>query len=155
MESEKMRGMFEYRGKEYPFVLEKQILLIPQVPFQYAKDFKEITYIEAIQGVTYNNRSVIFIGCKVINSDRLRFAMEIKMSILGYVVSENNSTVFERLDFYSEGINGFYSPRNAYEVECIDFANVRGIKIRDVGAYKKDFACKRLTIGALSPSQTL
>ena len=56
MVSEKMYGVFEYQEKEYPFVLEGQILTIPQVPFQYKDDFKGETYIEAIQGVTNNNR---------------------------------------------------------------------------------------------------
>lgn len=51
MVSEKMYGVFEYQGKEYPFVLEKQILTIPQIPFQYGDDFKDETYIEEIRGL--------------------------------------------------------------------------------------------------------
>ena len=82
MVSEKMYGVFEYQEKEYPFVLEGQILTIPQVPFQYKDDFKGETYIEAIQGVTNNNRSVVFIGCKILKSDCILFAMEMKLSIL-------------------------------------------------------------------------
>lgn len=55
MTSEKMYGVFEYQEKEYPFVLENQVLTIPQIPFQYRDDFKGETYIKAIRGVTNNN----------------------------------------------------------------------------------------------------
>lgn len=141
MVSEKMYGVFEYQEKEYPFVLEGQILTIPQVPFQYKDDFKGETYIEAIQGVTNNNRSVVFIGCKILKSDSILFAMEMKLSILGYVVFENGKTSFDRIDFYSEGINGFYSPRNAYQIEDDGHMRVTGIKPRDAEAYKRDYEC--------------
>ena len=141
MVSEKMYGVFEYQEKEYPFVLEGQILTIPQVPFQYKDDFKGETYIEAIQGVTNNNRSVVFIGCKILKSDSILFAMEMKLSILGYVVFENGKTSFDRIDFYSEGINGFYSPRNAYQIEDDGHMWVTGIKPRDAEAYKRDYEC--------------
>ena len=66
MTSEKMYGVFEYQEKEYPFVLEEQIITIPQVPFQYMDDFKDEAYIEEIWGVTNNNRSVVFVGCQVL-----------------------------------------------------------------------------------------
>lgn len=141
MTSEKMYGVFEHQGKEYPFVLEGQILTIPQVPFQYKDDFKGKTCIEAIQGVTNNNRSVVFIGCNVLKSDSMLFAMEVKLSILGYVVLESGKTSFDRIDFYSEGINGFYSPRNAYQIENDDNMRVTGIKPRDAEAYKRDYVC--------------
>lgn len=74
MVSEKMYGVFEYQEKEYPFVLEKQILTIPQIPFQYGDDFKDDTYIEEIRGVTNKNRSVVFVGCQVLESNRIAFA---------------------------------------------------------------------------------
>lgn len=141
MTSEKMYGVFEYQEKEYPFVLEEQIITIPQVPFQYMDDFKDDAYIEEIWGVTNNNRSVVFVGCQVLKSNRIAFAMEVKLSILGYVVLENDKSSFDRIDFYSEGINGFYSPRNAYQIEDDDHMRVTGIKPRDAEAYKRDYEC--------------
>ena len=33
MNKEKIYGVFEHEGKEYPFALENQILTIPQIPF--------------------------------------------------------------------------------------------------------------------------
>lgn len=141
MTSEKMYGVFEHQGKEYPFVLEGQILTIPQIPFQYKDDFKQETHIESIQGVTNNNQSVVFIGCDVLNSNSLLFTMEVKLSILGYIVLTNGKTSFDRIDFYSEGINGFYSPRNAYQIEDDDHKRVTAIKLRDVEDYKRDYEC--------------
>lgn len=141
MTSEKMYGVFKYQGKAYPFVLEGQILTIPQEPFLYQDDFKKETYIEVIHGVTNNNRSVAFIGCSVIKSDSILFAMEVKLSILGYIVLQNSKTSFDRIDFYSEGINGFFSPRNAYQIEDDDQMRVTGIKPRDAEAYKRDYEC--------------
>ncbi|MDD6441757.1 MAG: hypothetical protein PUG71_06590, partial [bacterium] len=141
MTSEKMYGVFEYQEKEYPFVLEEQIITIPQGPFQYMDDFKDEAYIEEIWGVTNNNRSVVFVGCQVLKSNRIAFAMEVKLSILGYVVLENDKSSFDRIDFYSEGINGFYSPRNAYQIEDDDHMRVTGIKPRDAEAYKRDYEC--------------
>ena len=52
MNKENIYGVFEFKGKEYPFALENQILTIPQIPFQHSKDFDEIEHIETIQGVT-------------------------------------------------------------------------------------------------------
>lgn len=141
MTSEKMYGVFEFQEKKYPFVLEGQIITIPQEPFQYQDDFKEETYIEAIQGVTNNNRDVIFLGCNVLKSNSVFFAMEVKLSILGYVVLQNSKTLFDRIDFYSEGINGFYSPKNAYQIEDDGPMRVTGIKLRDVEEYKRDYEC--------------
>ncbi len=141
MVSEKMYGVFEYQEKEYPFVFEKQILTIPQFPFQYEDDFKDTTYIEEIRGVTNSNRSVVFVGCEVLKSNRIPFNMEVKMSILGYMILENDKGTFDRIDFYSEGINGFYSPRNAYQIEDDDHMRVTGIKPRDAEAYKRDYEC--------------
>ena len=75
-----MYGVFEYQEKEYPFVFEKQILTIPQFPFQYEDDFKDTTYIEEIRGVTNSNRSVVFVGCEVLKSNRIPFNMEVFVS---------------------------------------------------------------------------
>lgn len=141
MVSEKMYGVFEYQEKEYPFVFGKQILTIPQFPFQYEDDFKDTTYIEEIRGVTNSNRSVVFVGCEVLKSNRIPFDMEVKMSILGYVILENDKSTFDRIDFYSEGINGFYSPRNAYGIEDDGQMRVTGIKPRDEESYKRDYEC--------------
>ena len=142
MNKEKIYGVFEHEGKEYPFALENQILTIPQIPFQYSEDFADIEHIEAIQGVTKSNRDIVFLGCEVLGHSRIPFATEIKMSVLGYILLSSNRCTFDRIDFYSEAINGFYSPRNAYDVELNEnHTGIVGIKVRNWESYKKDFQC--------------
>lgn len=142
MKNEMIYGVFEHEGKEYPFALENQILTIPQVPFQYNEDFSTAGHIDSIQGVTNTNSGIVFIGCEVLERSLL-FATEIKMSILGYILLTDNRSVFDRIDFCSQAINAFYSPRNAYEVEVTDDqTRIIGIKVRDREAYKKDFQCQ-------------
>lgn len=143
MSKEKIYGVFEYEGKEYPFALENQILTIPQIPFQYSKDFADAEHIEAIQGVTNSNRDIVFLGCEILGNSRVPFATEIKMTVLGYILLTSSKSTFDRIDFYSEAINGFYSPRNAYEVELSeDRTRILGIKVRDGERYKRDYQCQ-------------
>jgi len=59
-------GVFEYEGKEYPFVLENQILTIPKIPFRYSKNFAAAEQIDIIQGVTNSNRDIVFLDCEVL-----------------------------------------------------------------------------------------
>lgn len=77
----------------------------------------------------------------MLESDRIPFIKEVKISILGYVVLANSKTTFDRINFYSEGINGFYSPRNAYRIEDDGHMRVTGIKPRDKESYKRDYEC--------------
>lgn len=142
MSKEKIYGVFQHEGKEYPFALENQILTIPQIPFQYREDFAGVEYIEAIQGVTNSNRDIVFLGCEVLEKSRVPFATDIKMTVLGYILLTSSKSTFDTIDFYSKAINGFYSPRNAYDVELNkDRTGILGIKVRDWKEYKRDFQC--------------
>lgn len=144
MKSEKMYGVFTFQEKDYPFILEKQILTIPQVPLQYKDDFEGINHIEEIHGVTNSNRNVVFLGCEVLNAGSFFSFMEVKLSILGYIILQNDKTTFDKIEFYSEGINGFYSPRNAYQIEDDGQMRGTGIKLRDAETYRRNYECKIL-----------
>lgn len=142
MNKDKIYGVFEHEGKEYPFALENQILTIPQIPFQYSEDFADIEHIDVIQGVTNSNRDIVFLGCEVLGNSRVPFTTEVKMTVLGYILLTSSKSTFDRIDFYSEAINGFYSPRNAYDIELNEDRTIAGIKVRDVELYKKDYQCE-------------
>lgn len=144
MKSEKLYGVFTFQEKKYPFVLEKQILTIPQIPFQYKDDFEGINHIKEIYGVTNNDRDVVFLGCEVLNNGGLLSFMEVKLSILGYIILQNDKTTFDKIEFYSEGINGFYSPRNAYQIEDDEQMRETGITLRDAETYRRNYECKIL-----------
>lgn len=143
MDKENIYGVFEYKGKEYPFALDGQILTIPQAPFQFVKDFDEASQIEAIQGVTSNNRDIVFVGCDVIENGRTPFSTEVKLTILGYILLESEIDQFDEIRLQSEAINVFYSPRFAYDVEWTeDKIGTMGIKLRDRALYKRECQCK-------------
>lgn len=135
-------GVFDYLDKEYPFVLHDRVIKIAQTPFQYNTDFEDITDIDYIQGVTSNNKDIVFFGCKVYCSERLFLSTEIAITIQGYILLRNSQTDYDRIDFYSPAINGFYSPRNAYTVETKEQFVATGITLREKDAYRKTFNCK-------------
>ena len=143
MSKETIHGVFEFEGKEYPFALENQILTIPQIPFQYFEDFANIEHIDSLQGVTNNNRDIVFLGCEVLGNRNVPFTSEVKMTVLGYILLTSSKSTFDRIDFYSEAVNGFYSPRNAYDIEMKeDRSAIAGIRVRDSALYKKEFQCR-------------
>ena len=134
-------GVFDYLDKEYPFVLHDRVLKIAQPPFQHNADFEGITDIDCIQGVTSNNKDIVFFGCKIYCSERLFLSTEIVITVQGYVLLRNSQTDYDRIDFYSPAINGFYSPRNAYTVEAKEKFITTGITLREKDAYKKRYDC--------------
>lgn len=142
MNKEKIYGVFEHEEKEYPFALENQVLTIPQIPFRYSRDFANTEYVEAIQGVTNGNHDIVFLGCEVLENSKVPFATELKLSVLGYILLTSSRSTFDKISFYSEAINGFYSPRNAYDVELSeDHTKLVGIKVRNWQSYKRVFQC--------------
>lgn len=71
------------------------------------------------------------------------FSSEVKIRVLGYIVLAKGYCSFDRVDFYSEAINGFYSPRNAYEIVTEDgHKSLLGIKFRNSDLYKREYTCK-------------
>lgn len=142
MSGERIYGVFEYKGEEYQYTLENQILTVPQVSFQQMENFQENETIDVIHGATSNYQGIVFLGCKVL-AGIFPFSSEVKIRILGYIILTSNKSSFDRVDFYSEAINGFYSPRNAYDVETTeDRTRLLGIKIRDKESYVREYTCR-------------
>lgn len=79
MMQDTITGVFDYLDKEYPFVLHDRVLKIAQTPFQYNTDFEGITDIDHIQGVTSNNKDIVFFGCKVYCSERLFLQLRLQL----------------------------------------------------------------------------
>lgn len=146
--SKVMSGVLELDSKEYNYVLEDRILTILQPCESYFEDFKDLSYIESIHGVS-DVSNVVFIGCNRINT----VPWEIKYGILGYIILANDyKGSFDRIDFYSKAINGFYSPRNGYIIDTSEGGiAVKGIKIQDREHTRKTYESfidgERLTIG--------
>lgn len=138
-----IHGVFEYNDKQYPFSLDGRILTIPQIPFQYKDDFNEVAHIDTLYGVTNGNQGIVFLGCEVLKSSTFHIPISVSFLILGYILLQSSDTSFDRIDFYSAAINGFYTPRKAYDFETSnDPMEIKGIKIRDREQYKKAFDCE-------------
>lgn len=143
MANKTIYGMLELNEKEYPFVLEGQILTITHNSLRYSKELGDITHFSTIQGVTSKHRNIIFLEGTVLNSTFPFFQTEIIISVQGYVLLYGVEAGFDRIDFYSEAINAFYFPRYAYKIEEDEIEiGLRGIQIREKESYKKEFQCK-------------
>ena len=143
MKEKTIHGVFEYNDKQYPFSLDGRILTIPQIPFQYKDDFNEVAHIDTLYGVTNGNQGIVFLGCEVLKSSTFHIPISVSFLILGYILLQSSDTSFDRIDFYSAAINGFYTPRKAYDFETSnDPMEIKGIKIRDREQYKKAFDCE-------------
>lgn len=135
-------GVFEYGGKEYPFILRGQILSVPQSVGQYNGDFDGITDIPCIQGVT-NNQSIFFIGCRVVRDGTLRCCVQLDITISAYIISGSELNDFCKIAFYSPAINAFYSPRVAYNFEPVDTKPgiPEGIRRKEGDEFRKEYNC--------------
>lgn len=110
----KIYGKFEYNNKIYPFFLEDNTVYVAQTAFEFKDDFKYTDEIDTIHGVTSQNYDIVLLKCAFQES---LFNLNIRFTIKGYVISTINvhSTElnFDRLKFYSEALNTFYSPQKA------------------------------------------
>ena len=143
MKEKTIHGVFEYNDKRYPFSLDGRILTIPQIPFQYKDEFNEVAHIAALYGVTNGNQGIVFLSCEVLKSNTFHIPISVRFSTLGYILLQSDDKFFDRIDFYSAAVDGFYSPRKAYDFETSDDpTEIKGIKIRDREQYKKAFDCE-------------
>lgn len=120
-------GVFEYEGKEYSFSLEKNIVRLTGLPFQFLQHKNEGKEVPTIHGVTSDNRDILFLCCKLYSPSPFS---NIAFSIQGFLISSNNTGKpclfdFDRITFYSDVIDNFYSPQNALEIKT-EFDNWDG-----------------------------
>ena len=143
MSEERIYGVLEINGKQYQYTLEDQFLTIPNVPYQDEEEFEKNDQIDIIYGTTSNYQGIVFLDCKVLEGIGPIFSSEVKIRVLGYIVLTRGICSFDRIDFYSVAINGFFSPRNAYDLETKDDGRTLvGIKFRDNDLYKREYACQ-------------
>lgn len=125
--SDLISGVFWYKENNYPFVLEGQKVRLVDAPFNilnFSNDMEEIPY---IQGVTSGNRDILFLRCRFNPRSPLS---NVAFTIVGYLLSSSNtgyfgSFEFDRVSFYSDAINTFYSPQNALDIQS-DFDDWNG-----------------------------
>lgn len=107
-------GTIVINDKEYPFLLEGHIVKIVTHSAIFMPDFQDENVIESIQGITHDNRDIMFLKCKFIKSFWGRPYM---FTVDGYILSMNNCKEYgfriDSLEFYSDAINMFYPPQQA------------------------------------------
>ena len=110
-------GTIVINDKEYPFLLEGRIVKIVTRSAIFMPDFQNETVIESIQGITHDNRDIMFLKCEFIKSFLGRPYM---FTVDGYILSMNNckeySFQIDSLEFYSDAINMFYPPQQARRI---------------------------------------
>ena len=110
-------GTIVINDKEYPFLLEGHIVKIVTHSAIFMPDFQNETVIESIQGITHDNRDIMFLNCEFIKSFWGRPYM---FTVDGYILSMNNckeySFQIDSLAFYSDAINMFYPPQRARDI---------------------------------------
>lgn len=141
MKNVRIEGVFEFEDREYPFVLIDKVVSIPQAAFQYSKDFPNGTHVDVIHGVTSNNKDIYFLDCKLWTDLSLSALGKLRLHIMGYAIMQRDKMTFDRVDFYAEAINAFYSPKSSYANKTDDRMWISGITQRDPSEYTKHFSC--------------
>ena len=117
--SDLISGVFWYKERNFPFVLEGQKVRLVDAPFNILKFSNDMEEVPFVQGVTSGNRDILFLHCRF--NPRLPLS-NVAFTIVGYLLSSSNtghfkSFEFDRVSFYSDAINTFYSPQNALEIQ--------------------------------------
>lgn len=117
--SDIISGVFWYKEKNYPFVLEGQKVRLVDAPFSILKFSNDMEEVPFVQGVTSGNRDILFLHCRF--NPRLPLS-NVAFTIAGYLLSSSNtghfkSFEFDRVSFYADAINTFYSPQNALDIQ--------------------------------------
>ena len=138
-----LSGKIFYNDKDYPFVIDNQIVKLIGRPFEYFEDFRNVQEAETIYGITSENRYIVFMHCKF-NSNFWGYVDSI--TTCGYAISSSNmgnqcNFNFKKCSFTSDAINVFYSPQKAIE-HYTDFNDGNGqmkIKIQPFSENTKSF----------------
>ena len=117
MEERTIRGELEYNGKEYPFVIEKQLLYIVRSFSSHQKDFIGKDTLGNLHGVTDRNQHIFLLNCRVLNPNWIKIGGSIQISLQGYILQTEPDDGFDRIDFHSPALRAFYSPCQAWTAD--------------------------------------
>lgn len=135
-------GKFQYNDKEYPFFLNDQIVTIVKTRYEFNNDFTNIYHFDFIKGLTQNNKEIIFLDCDLVGGALASISCKLQLVCKGYVLSNSSSGYYDRIEFSSPALNGFYSPRRAMDMEldeCPFF--IRKLAFKNYEDSSKNFLC--------------
>lgn len=135
-------GKFYIKDKEYPFFLSGQIITVTQIPREHNKDFGGTYHFEYLKGVTSSGKYIFLLDCDVFGGQLIEITSNLQLSCKGYILSNSPSEFFDRIEFYSPALNGFYSPRQAISLEKDEVRfGVRSLRFKNYEDTAQKFCC--------------
>lgn len=129
MEEKTIRGELEYKGKNYPFVIEKRVLMIVQSAFHHNEDFQEGEQLGTLTGVTDENKYIFLLDCHILNYAFRTLNGKIQIGLHGYILQDTAEDRFDCIEFYSPALCAFYSPRKAWKAEFNGENDMQGVTL--------------------------
>lgn len=142
MASNFIYGKFQYNEKVYPFVLADHVITIVQLSNEFNSDFADGSHFDYLKGVTNNNTDIFFLDCDLVSSLPIRFSSSIRLVCKGYVLATTSEDFYNYIEFSSPALNGFYSPRQATQLEHDEerFC-ARGLIFKNSEDTSQNFSC--------------
>jgi len=142
MASDIIHGKFQYIDKVYPFFLVDHIITIAQTPHEFNRDFTDVSHFDYLKGITHNNKYIFFLDCDVVGGPLVQISSNLQFVCKGYILSNSSADCYDRIEFSSPALNGFYSPRRAIEIERDEVRfGARGLTFKNYEDTSKDFLC--------------
>ena len=139
MKTDGIYGKFEYNDKGYPFFIKGQVLTIVQEPREHNRDFENMSKIKRLRGITNDNQIIIMCNCKVMGG--LIFS-NIAITFQWFALFSVDIESFQRVEFASTALNGFFSPQRAREIEFHDNTlRVQSLQIKKAEDTVETFEC--------------
>lgn len=130
-------GKFILNGKEYPFYYEDSFVTVIQTAWEYNEDFKEITNMEKIVGITNSCKAIVFLECEFHGGSFREMYTNIIFSTKGYILFDESDTPFDCVEFESDAINTFYPPVKLFDRKAL--MDERAYKIKSLTETTESF----------------
>lgn len=124
-------GKFYLNGKSYPFFYKDSLVTVIQEPHEYNNDFKGVTEVEKIEGLTNSNKVIVFFKCKFQGGSYKEIFSNIIFSTHGFILFDKCDCPFECIEFKSEAINTFYPPVSLFNPTALLHKNEYAMKNSD------------------------
>lgn len=121
-------GKFYINEKCYPFFYKDSLVTVIQEPREYNDDFKDVTEVEKIEGLTNSNKVIVFLKCKFLGGCYKLMSSDIIFSTKGFVLFDEFDCTFECIEFKSEALNTFYPPVNLFDPTALLYEKAYAIK---------------------------
>lgn len=137
-----IHGKFQHNDKVYPFFLVDHIITIAQTPYEFNADFADTSHFDYLKGVTHNDKYIFLLNCDIVGGPLAQISSNLQFVCKGYIISNSPADYYDRIEFSSPALNGFYSPRRAIEIEHDEVRlGVRGLAFRNYEDTSRDFSC--------------